>query len=150
MKNVFLQKTRKLTEKYSFFIIYFLSVFNPLKIPKKLEASLPYKSKPKVKRATKNKSYTNKRAVVMEPQERKMYTMMQQARTIRNDKVLKRKAKKMEKRAKKRKIMEREKNKFAEHHREAKKKMYIKAGKERMSRLNGGHKASSNKDRNNT
>ena len=86
----------------------------------------------------------------MEPQERKMYTMMQQARTIRNDKVLKRKAKKMEKRAKKRKIMEREKNKFAEHHREAKKKMYIKAGKERMSRLNGGHKASSNKDRNNT
>ncbi len=49
---------------------------------------------------------------------------------------MKRKAKKMEKRAKRRKIMEREKKKFAEHHRETKKKMYIKKGKERMSRLN--------------
>jgi len=110
-------------------------VFNPLRIPKKLEGSLPYKSKNKVKRASKSKSYMTKRAVVMEPQERKMYTMMQQARTIRNDKVKKRKAKKVEKRAKRQKVMEREKAKFAEHHREAKKKGYIKAGKERAQRL---------------
>ena len=88
-----------------------------------------------MKRATKSKTYSTKRAVVMEPQERKMYTMMQQARTIRNDKVKKRKAKKVEKKAKRQKVMEREKAKFAEHHREIKKKGYIKAGKERASRL---------------
>jgi ribosome biogenesis protein BMS1 len=111
-------------------------VFNKLKISKNLEGLLPYKTKSKVKRNKKSTSYTTKRAVVMEPKERKMYTMMQQARTIRNDKVMKRKAKKMEKRAKRRKIMERDKKKFAEHHRETKKKMYIKKGKERMSRLN--------------
>ena len=111
-------------------------VFNPLKISKKLQADLPYKSKPKVKRATKAKTYTTKRAVVMEPAERKMYTMMQQARTIRNDKMLKRKAKKLEKRAKRQKVLERESKKFSEHHREIKKKGYIKAGKERAHRLN--------------
>jgi hypothetical protein len=41
----------------------------------------------------------------------------------------------VEKRAKRQKVMEREKAKFAEHHREAKKKGYIKAGKERAQRL---------------
>jgi ribosome biogenesis protein BMS1 len=100
-----------------------------------LESKLPYKSKPKVKRSIKKKTYDTKRAVVMEPKERKMYTMMQQVRTIRNDKIKKRKAKKIEKRAKRQKVMEREKAKFAEQNREVKKKKYIKAGKERMQRL---------------
>ena len=42
----------------------------------------------------------------------------------------------MEKRAKRQKVLERESKKFSEHHREIKKKGYIKAGKERAHRLN--------------
>jgi ribosome biogenesis protein BMS1 len=116
-------------------------VFAPMRIPKKLEAALPFKSKPKATRKMRGRknagTYLTKRAVVMEPEERKMHTMMQQARTIRNDKVKKRKAKNAEKFAKRQKIRERESAKFEGQQREVKKKKYIKAGKERASRLMG-------------
>lgn len=60
--------------------------FNPLKIPASLQAALPYKSKPKLTKKQSRKSYEAKRAVVAEPEERKVGTFMQQLRTLRNAK----------------------------------------------------------------
>eukprot|EP00271_Cylindrocystis_brebissonii_P019000 TRINITY_DN5589_c0_g2_i1.p1 TRINITY_DN5589_c0_g2~~TRINITY_DN5589_c0_g2_i1.p1 ORF type:complete len:770 (-),score=259.46 TRINITY_DN5589_c0_g2_i1:710-2980(-) len=65
--------------------------FNTLKIPKALQAALPFKSKPKAAAPRKNPSLEQKRAVVLEPSERKLYTLVQQLNTIRNEKVKKRK-----------------------------------------------------------
>lgn len=65
--------------------------FNVLKIPKKLQAALPFASKPKNLPQRKTPLLENRRAVVMEPHERKVHALVQQLQVIRNDKVKKRK-----------------------------------------------------------
>lgn len=72
--------------------------FNPLKIPKTLQAELPFANKPKQQTKAKKKSYLSKRAVVLEPEEKKVYTLMQQLNTLRNEKTRKRKLKDNERR----------------------------------------------------
>ncbi|KAI9263384.1 hypothetical protein BDA99DRAFT_510092 [Phascolomyces articulosus] len=72
--------------------------FNTLKIPKSLQAELPFASKPKIAKSSSKKSYLAKRAVILEPEEKKIYTMMQQLNTIKNDKDKKRKIKDTERR----------------------------------------------------
>ncbi|CAO3668117.1 unnamed protein product [Rhizopus stolonifer] len=72
--------------------------FNTLKIPKSIQSELPFASKPKMMTKAKKKSYLNKRAVVLEPEEKKIYTLMQQLNTLRNEKTRKRKAKDSERR----------------------------------------------------
>jgi len=59
--------------------------FNPLRIPRKLQAALPYVSKPKIMKAQRNRTYMQKRAVVLEPEEKKAITMLQQIRALRKD-----------------------------------------------------------------
>ncbi|KAF7721972.1 Glycoside hydrolase 2 (Mannanase, beta-galactosidase) [Apophysomyces ossiformis] len=73
--------------------------FNALKVPKSLQAELPFASKPKIAKAQKKQSYEAKRAVVLEPEEKKIYTLMQQLNTLRNEKTRKRKLKDAERRA---------------------------------------------------
>jgi len=65
--------------------------FNKLKIPKGVQAALPFASKPKQRDKKANKGYLSKRAVVMEPEERKRTALLQALNTIRNEKVQKRK-----------------------------------------------------------
>ncbi|KAI9315305.1 hypothetical protein BX666DRAFT_1961353 [Dichotomocladium elegans] len=72
--------------------------FNTLKIPKSLQAELPFASKPKLLKPRKKQSYLAKRAVVLEPEEKKVYTMIQQLNSLRKDKERKRKAKDLERR----------------------------------------------------
>eukprot|EP00585_Thalassiosira_rotula_P006366 CAMPEP_0196150160 /NCGR_PEP_ID=MMETSP0910-20130528/31242_1 /TAXON_ID=49265 /ORGANISM="Thalassiosira rotula, Strain GSO102" /LENGTH=371 /DNA_ID=CAMNT_0041413227 /DNA_START=13 /DNA_END=1128 /DNA_ORIENTATION=+ len=72
--------------------------FNKLRVPKGVEAALPYSSKHKDEKKKKNKSYLSKRAVVMEADEKKKYTFVQAVNTIRNDKQAKRKEKNAERR----------------------------------------------------
>ncbi|CAM9668563.1 unnamed protein product, partial [Discosporangium mesarthrocarpum] len=60
--------------------------FNPLPVPKKLQAQLPYASKPKLQTKRKKKGYVQKRAVVMEPAERRKVALMQALSTIRKQK----------------------------------------------------------------
>ncbi|CAO3647384.1 unnamed protein product [Cunninghamella echinulata] len=84
--------------------------FNTLKIPKSLQAGLPFASKPKIPKAASKKSYLAKRAVILEPEEKKIYTLMQQLNTLRNEKNLKRK----QKDAERRENNERKKAKIAE------------------------------------
>lgn len=60
--------------------------FNPLKIPASLQAALPFKAKPKLTPKRRGKSLETRRAVVVEPAERKVGTFMQQLQTLRNAK----------------------------------------------------------------
>lgn len=70
--------------------------FNPLKIPKKLQASLPYASKPRAMKAQSSKTYMQQRAVVMETEEKKAVALLQQIRALRKDQVARRKEKQNE------------------------------------------------------
>uniref|UniRef100_A0A6N2LU03 Bms1-type G domain-containing protein n=1 Tax=Salix viminalis TaxID=40686 RepID=A0A6N2LU03_SALVM len=62
-----------------------LKKFNPLVIPKSLQATLPFESKPKdIPKG--RRTLERRRAVVMEPDERKVHALVQQLRLITNDK----------------------------------------------------------------
>jgi ribosome biogenesis protein BMS1 len=70
--------------------------FNTLKVPKSLQADLPFANKPKNATKSKKQSYLSKRAVILEPEEKKIVTLMQQLNTLRNEKDRKRKIKNVE------------------------------------------------------
>ncbi|CAL2235988.1 unnamed protein product [Prunus armeniaca] len=70
-----------------------LKKFNPLVIPKSLQAALPFASKPKDIPSRGRPLLENRRAVVMEPHERKVHALVQHLRLIRNEKINKRKLK---------------------------------------------------------
>ncbi|KAH6835805.1 P-loop containing nucleoside triphosphate hydrolases superfamily protein [Perilla frutescens var. hirtella] len=67
--------------------------FNPLVIPKSLQAALPFASKPKDLPSRKRPLLENRRAVVMEPHERKVHALVQHLQLIRSEKMKKRKLK---------------------------------------------------------
>lgn len=71
--------------------------FNPLVIPKSLQSALPFASKPKNMPSRKKPLLENRRAVVMEPHERKVHALVQHLQLIRNEKMKKRKLKDKEK-----------------------------------------------------
>ncbi|KAI8615947.1 hypothetical protein BC830DRAFT_1120039 [Chytriomyces sp. MP71] len=70
-------------------------VFNTLKIPRALQSSLPFASKPKQLSSKQNKkpTYAQRRAVVLEPQEKKVYSLIQAINTLKNEKEKKAKQK---------------------------------------------------------
>ncbi|XP_048236056.1 ribosome biogenesis protein bms1 [Ricinus communis] len=75
-----------------------LRKFNPLVIPKTLQAALPFASKPKDIPSQKRARLENKRAVVMEPRERQLSKLIQHLQRIRVEKMKKRKLKEEQKR----------------------------------------------------
>lgn len=56
-------------------------------IPPKLQKELPFKTKPKVPLKRKRPTLDQKRAVVMEPHEKKLLTLVQTLKTMHNEKV---------------------------------------------------------------
>lgn len=72
--------------------------FNTLKIPRNLQAGLPFASKPKVAKPQRNQTYMQSRAVVMEPEETRAVALLQQIQALRKDKGARRDAKKKEQR----------------------------------------------------
>lgn len=66
--------------------------FNPLRIPRKLAADLPFKSQPAVMKPQHKETYLQKRAVVAGREERIARNLMQQVMTLRNEQVAKRRA----------------------------------------------------------
>jgi ribosome biogenesis protein BMS1 len=114
--------------------------FNPLIIPKSLQESLPFASKPKQHAPKKKLTYTQKRAVVMEKDEKKIYSLMQAINTIRNEKTAKRKAKMKDQRMALLKKKTEESEKKAEL-----KKERAKAHYQKMKRSNEGTGAPPNK-----
>ncbi|EJF61063.1 hypothetical protein DICSQDRAFT_106731 [Dichomitus squalens LYAD-421 SS1] len=102
--------------------------FNPLRVPKKLQASLPYASKPKLMRAQHRATYMQKRAVVMEPEEKKAMALLQQVRALRKDQVARRREKQEERKAAHRKKVEKEEAKKGEKEKERRKEYMRAAG----------------------
>jgi ribosome biogenesis protein BMS1 len=102
--------------------------FNPLHIPKALQRELPYASRPKFtnSRSSSGKSYLQKRAVVLEPEEKKIYTMLQQINTLQR----KRKQQETEKRQERMRKRMKEDVVKMEKEKEKKKEFYRKLGKE--------------------
>ena len=84
------------------------SIYKPIERPewkhsklvlsKRLEEALPYASKPKNDKKKRKKGYISKRAVIMEPEERKKAAFISALNTIRNEKKKIRKAKNEERR----------------------------------------------------
>ncbi|XP_039689953.1 ribosome biogenesis protein BMS1 homolog isoform X3 [Medicago truncatula] len=74
--------------------------FNPLVIPKSLQANLPFESKPKHTPKRKRLSFDDRRqkGVVVEPRERKIHALVQHLQLMKTEKIKKRKHKEGEKR----------------------------------------------------
>lgn len=102
--------------------------FNPLRVPKKLQAALPYVSKPKLMKAQHRATYMQKRAVVMEPEEKRAVALLQQVRALRKDQVARRREKKEEKKAVHRKKVEKEEERRGEKEKEKRKEYMRVAG----------------------
>ncbi|KAF9078081.1 hypothetical protein BDP27DRAFT_1310731 [Rhodocollybia butyracea] len=102
--------------------------FHPLVIPKNLQKALPYKSKPKLMLKQGNgdphkQTYMQKRAVVLEPDEKKAVALLQQIRALRKDQVVRRKEKKEVAKEKKRKDAEKMEARKGEKEKERKKEV---------------------------
>ncbi|KAG6895988.1 hypothetical protein C0992_011030 [Termitomyces sp. T32_za158] len=107
--------------------------FNPLVVPKKLQAALPYASKPKVMLPQRGQTYLQKRAVVMEPEERKAVALLQQIRALRKDQVARRKEKKVEKKQERHKKLAKEQALKSEKEKE-KRKEYMRVAGQKSKR----------------
>lgn len=107
--------------------------FNPLKIPKKLQATLPYASKHRLMKPQHRQTYLQKRAVVLEPEEKKAIALLQQVRALRKDQVARRKEKQNERKEARRKKVEKEEAKKSEKEKE-KRKEYMRAAGQKSKR----------------
>lgn len=103
--------------------------FNPLRVPKSLQAELPYASKPKLMKKQSKPSYLSKRAVVLEPEEKKVYTLLQQLQTLNKEKVAKRHAKQAEKKAEHSKELAKAEQAYDARQKREKQEYWRKAGK---------------------
>ena len=108
--------------------------FNPLRIPKTLQAALPYASKPKMTKAQKKSTYLAKRAVVMEADEKRAVQLLQQMRTVQKEKVAKRREKQSERRAVKQKEGEKDEAIRAEKRKAEMKEVYRSMGQKEAKR----------------
>jgi ribosome biogenesis protein BMS1 len=107
--------------------------FNTLKVSKKLQATLPYASKPKLMKPQHRQTYIQQRAVVLEPEEKKAIALLQQIRALRKDQVARRKEKQNERKEVHRKKTEREEAKKSEKEKE-KKKEYMRVAGQKSKR----------------
>ncbi|KAF2639483.1 DUF663-domain-containing protein [Massarina eburnea CBS 473.64] len=105
--------------------------FNPLRVPRKLAADLPFKSQIAQMKPQKQQTYLQKRAVVLGGEEKKARRLMNQVMTIRNEKVEKRRKKQEERKEPyKRKVAENAEKK-ADREKRENKEYWEKEGKKR-------------------
>jgi ribosome biogenesis protein BMS1 len=107
--------------------------FNALKIPKALQSALPFSSKPKDAAKRKRPGYMQRRAVIMEPEEKKVARLLHTLNTLRNEKELKQKEKKKVQKAVFEKKLQKKKESQQERERERKRKAYRIMGKKEKS-----------------
>nr|CCA25717.1 predicted protein putative [Albugo laibachii Nc14] len=103
--------------------------FAPLNVPRKLQASLPFANKPSIDKKKTKQSYVSKRAVVLEPEEKRKIAFMQQVKAVKRDRVATQKAQQSLRIASSLKRKAREEAKFEAVHREEKRQRYRDQGK---------------------
>lgn len=125
-------------------------VFNQVHIPKKVQEALPFKSKSKLENAQNSKSYIKRRAVILEPEDRKKRSLVQMISTISKDKQEKRKKTKMIKSIKNNKAKAKEQEKWEPLKKEEKKRKFKDSGKEkmRMEQRNSGQSSKRSRKQN--
>ena len=102
--------------------------FNPLKVPRKLQGALPYASKPRLMKPQKGKTYLQKRAVLLEPEEKKALAVMQQMRALRKEAIARRRDKKQERAETRKRRVEKDEQKTSEKKKEQRKEQMRIAG----------------------
>lgn len=116
--------------------------FNGLKVPKSIKADLPFKSQIHEMKPQKKKTYMQKRAVVLQGEEKKARALMQKLGTIARAKEEKKRETKDVKRKEKLKKLAKEAEKRTEKEKERKKDYFAREGKKRSF---GSNDASSSK-----
>ncbi|CAI9631638.1 gtp binding protein bms1 [Alternaria burnsii] len=106
-------------------------VFNPLRVPRKLAADLPFKSQIATTKPQKKQTYMQKRAVVLGGEEKKARRLMDQVIAIRNDKVEKRRKKQEERKDPYKKKVAENAEKRAEREKREKQEYWAREGKKR-------------------
>jgi ribosome biogenesis protein BMS1 len=103
--------------------------FRTLQVPKKLQEQLPFASKPKQSIPVNSRNYLNRRAVILDKEDKKKRAIVQMISTIRKEKTTKRAvsqtARNAKKNIEKQKIIET----FEDVHKETKKRKYIAIAK---------------------
>lgn len=107
--------------------------FNPVKVPKSVQANLPFKSQIHQMKPQKKQTYMQKRAVVLGGEEKKARDLMQKVMTLRNEKDAKRKAKKAEKRVEHNAKLQKIEDKKKERQKREKKEYFQKEGRKRAA-----------------
>ena len=105
-----------------------------LVIPKRLEEALPYASKPKNEKQKRKKGYISKRAVILEPEERRKVAFLSALNAIRNEKRKIRKATNEVKRAERTKKIAATDEALAVARKANKKRQYRAEGKQEKQR----------------
>lgn len=112
--------------------------FNPLRVPRKLQADLPFKSQITQMKPQKRETYAQKRAVVLGGEEKVARRLMQQVMSLRKEKVEKRRAKQEERKQPYRaKVAENEEKKKEREKRE-RDEFWRREGKKRKGWSEGG------------
>lgn len=108
--------------------------FNPLRVPKSLQAALPFSSKPHTTRAQRKPTYLQKRAVVMEKDERDTVALLQQMQAVQHAKQQKRTQKRQDRMEAKNKEYEKQSAMDAQKHKERMKHIYKIEGQREAKR----------------
>ncbi|KAF1850736.1 DUF663-domain-containing protein [Cucurbitaria berberidis CBS 394.84] len=106
-------------------------VFNPLRVPRKLAADLPFKSQIAQMKPQKKETYLQKRAVVLGGEEKKARRLMDQVVTIRNEKVERRRQKQEERKDPYKKKVAENAEKRSEREKREKQEYWEREGKKR-------------------
>jgi ribosome biogenesis protein BMS1 len=109
----------------------------------KLQKDLPYASKHRITRSAQAQTYLQKRAIVLEPEEKRALALLQQMRALEKDKTIKRREKQEERRTIHRKAIAKEEAKKGDKQKEQRKEYMRLAGQKQKRELdaeNGSHK----------
>ena len=109
--------------------------FNRLKVPRKLQGELPYASKSKSMKPQRKVTYMQRRAVVLESEEKKAVALLQQAKALRKDQVMRRRQERDRKTSVRKRIAEKEVSEEEERKRRDKKEYMRAAGIKRKREL---------------
>lgn len=112
--------------------------FNPLRVPRKLAADLPFKSQISRMAPAKQQSYASRRAVVLGGEEKRARELMQMVMTVRNEKVAKRREAQEKRKVPYRKKVAENEEKRKEREKKESQEYWRKAGRKRSGNAEGG------------
>ncbi|KAF2122351.1 hypothetical protein BDV96DRAFT_618615 [Lophiotrema nucula] len=112
--------------------------FNPLRVPRKLAADLPFKSQIATMKPQKKETYMQKRAVVSSKEEKNARRLLNEVMAIRNEKVEKRRAKQEERKGGYRAKVAENAEKKREREKREKEEFWRREGRKRKFQSEGG------------